>query len=113
MIANILSHFADNDTIETLSANLDCLEKVTVLLDKETPGMKNWLHFAHELGVSKEECDSLKPKGKPSPTRALMSHIVQVNPYLTVETFVEALEKIKRKDVVSALKGLIRGNTRI
>jgi len=83
------------------------------LLDKETPGMKNWLHFARELGVSKDECDSLKPKGKPSPTRALMKYIVQVDPDLTVETFMDALEKMQRKDVVTALKDKIRGNTHI
>ena len=75
--------------------------------------MKNWLHFARELGVSKDECDSLKPKGKPSPTRALMKHIVQVNPDLTVKTFMDALEKMQRKDVVSALKDKIRGNIHI
>ena len=113
MIADILSHFADNDTIVTLRANLDCLEKVAVLLDKETQGMKNWLHFARELGVSNDKCDSVKPKGKPSPTRALMKHIVQVNPDLTVKTFMDALEKMQRKDVVSALKDKIRGNIHI
>ena len=79
------------------------------MLDKETPGMKNWLHFARGLGVSNDKCDSLKPKGKPSPTRALMKYIVQVDPDLTVETFMDALEKMQRKDVVSALKDKIRG----
>ena len=83
------------------------------MLDKETPGMKNWLHFARELGVSKDECDSLKPKGKPSPTRALMKYIVQVDPDLTVETFMDALERMQRKDVVKTLKDKIRGNTHI
>ena len=83
------------------------------MLDKETPGTKNWLHFARELGVSKDECDSLKPKGKPSPTRALMKYIVQVDPDLTVETFMDALERMQRKDVVSTLKDKIRGNTHI
>lgn len=82
-----------------------------MLAGEETPGKKNWLHFARELGVSKEERDSLKPKGNPSPTRALMKYIVQVNPDLTVERFMQALEKIQRKDVVRALRELIRGNT--
>ena len=42
-----------------------------------------------------------------------MKYIVQVNPDLTVKTFMEALEKIQRIDVVSALRELIRGNTHI
>ena len=92
--------------------NIDCLEKVAILLaGEETPGKKNWLHFARELGVSKDECDSLKPKGNLSPTRALMKYIVQVDPDLTVKRFMEVLEKIQRIDVVSALRELIRGNT--
>ena len=65
--------------------------------------MKNWLHFARKLGVSKEDCDSLKPKGNPSPTKALVEHIVQVDPGLKVKTFIEALVKMQRIDVVNAL----------
>ena len=79
------------------------------MLDKETPGMKNWLHFARKLGVSKEDCDKLKPKGNPSPTKALVEHIVQVDPGLTVKTFIEALVKMQRIDVVNALGKFICG----
>ena len=42
-----------------------------------------------------------------------MKYIVQVDPDLTVERFTDALEKMQRKDVVSALKNKIRGNTHI
>ena len=71
--------------------------------------MKNWLHFARKLGVSKEDCDKLKPKGNPSPTKALVEHIVQVDPGLTVKTFIEALVKMQRIDVVNALGKFICG----
>ena len=71
--------------------------------------MKNWLHFARKLGVSTEDCDNLKPKGNPSPTKALVEHIVQVDPGLTVKTFIEALEKMQRIDVVNALGKFICG----
>ena len=79
------------------------------MLDKETPGMKNWLHFARKRGVSKEACDNLKPKGNPSPTKALVEHIVHVYPDLTVKTFIEALVKMQRIDVVNALEKFICG----
>ena len=71
--------------------------------------MKNWLHFARKLRVSKEDCDNLKPKGNPSPTKALVEHIVQVDPGLTVKTFIEALVKMQRIDVVNALGKFICG----
>ena len=103
--------FIEGGTIKTLRNNLDCLEELTTLLDSETPGMKNWLHFAFKLGVPKEDCDNLKPKGNPSPTRALMEHIVQVDPGLTVKTFIEALKKMQRIDVVNALRKLFLGKS--
>ena len=81
------------------------------MLDKEIPGMDNWMHFAHKFGLSKEICDSLKPKGTTSPTRALLEHIVQVDPGLTVKRFIEVLIKMERMDVVDALGNIICGNT--
>ena len=78
--------YIEGGTIKTLRNNLDCLEELATLLDCETPGMKNWLHFAWKLGVPNEDCDNLKPKGNPSPTRALIEHIGQVDADLTVKT---------------------------
>ena len=72
--------------------------------------MKTWMHFARKFGVSKDDCDSLKPNGKPSPTRALLEYIVQVDPDLKVKTFIEALVKMQRMDVVNALGKFICGN---
>ena len=106
-------HFTDNDTINTLRANINYVGKIAPLLDKEIPGMDNWMHFAHKFGLSKEICDSLKPKETPSPTRALLEHIVQVDPGLTVKRFIEVLIKMERMDVVDALGKIICGNTYI
>ena len=104
--------YIEGGTIKTLRNNLDCLEELATLMDSETPGMKNWLHFARKLGVPKEDCGSLKPRGtEASPTRTLMEHIVQVDPDLTVKTFIEALNRMQRTDVVNALKKLLLGNS--
>ena len=105
----VFSHFTDSHTIVTLRESINCLEEAAILLDKETPGMKTWMHFARKFGVSKDDCDSLKPNGKPSPTRALLEYIVQVDPDLKVKTFIEALEKMQRMDVVNALGKFICG----
>ena len=96
----------ENDTVETLLEDLERLEKVTVLLDKDTPGTKTWRHFARELDISRDDCDkiSLKTKEYPSPSRNLMQLIVQVYPGLTMRHFVRTLVKMERMDVVNVLK---------
>ena len=40
-----------------------------------------------------------------------MEHIVQVDPGLTVKTFIEALKKMQRMDVKNALRKLFLGNS--
>ena len=102
-------YFTGESTIATLRENLECLEAVTALLDKETPGSKNWLHFAKKFGIATEKCDYLKPKGIPSPTKQLMEYIVQVNPDCTLAQFIQALVKMQRHDVVNALKQFFSG----
>lgn len=96
----------ENDTVETLLEDLERLEKVTVLLDKGTPGRKNWRHFAWKLDISRDDCDkiSLTTKEYPSPSRKLMQFIVQVYPGLTMRGFVRTLVKMERRDVINVLK---------
>ena len=96
-------------TIKTVCENPYCLEEVATLLEKEARGVENWLHFAWRFDVPKEICESLKPKETPSPTRALMEHIVQDKPDMTVKTFMKALMKIQRTDVVNALLTRLSG----
>jgi len=104
-VCNVLNKYLSEDsTIVTLRGKLDCLEEVSTLLDKETPGLENWLHFARAFGLSRVEGDYLKPKGNPSPTKSVMVHITQVHPDLTVKQFIQMLVKMKRIDVVNALK---------
>ena len=95
--------FVENSTITSLLEDLDLLDNVAILLDKESPGLKNWLHFAQRFDISRKECDELKPKGIPSPTKKLMEYIVQVNPDLTLKHLIQALIKMQRRDVVNAL----------
>ena len=96
-------------TIKTVCENPYCLDEVAPLLDKETPGVENWQHFAWRFDVPREICESLKPKETPSPTAALIEHIVQDKPNMTVKTFMKALMKIERADVVNALLTRLSG----
>ena len=101
----------EGGTLTNLLDKREWLEELTILLDREIRGVKNWLDFAHKFGISRSECDSLKPKGNPSPTIALIKFIVQVDPDLTVKRFIEALKKIYRFDVVDALIESFPGNS--
>ena len=73
--------------------------------------MKNWLHFARTFGISKDDCDYLKPKGNPRPTKTLMEHIIQVDPDLKMKKFIQTLMKMQRSDVVNTLRKVLSGNT--
>jgi len=107
----VVNKLSEDSTITSLLEDLDLLDNVAILLDKETPGLKNWLHFARRLGISRNECDELKPKGIPSPTKKLMEYIVQVNPDLTLKQLIQTLIKMKRLDVVNALRKFIGETT--
>ena len=78
------------------------------MLDKDTPGRKNWRHFASKLDISRDACDkiSLTTKEYPSPSRNLMQLIVQVYPGLTMRDFVRTLVKMERMDVVNVIQTL-------
>ena len=100
----------ENGTISSLLEDLeDLLDEVAILLDKETPGLRNWQHFARRFDISMKECDDLKPKGIPSPTKKLMEYIVQVNPDLSLKQLIQTLIKMNRHDVVTALRKFFCG----
>ena len=92
----------DGSDIKTLLESYDVLQKVTRLLEKETP--QNWQVFAQKFGVSKEECDYLCPEDCHSPTEALMEYLSAADEKLTLQTFIQALLYIPREDVVESLK---------
>ena len=94
-----------NAPISALLKNLDALEKVTELLDQETPGVKSWPQFAHEFGITEVKCNAIRPEGLGSPTKALLEYLVATNPKLTVKAFLVAIQKIERQtDVVKILQ---------
>ena len=92
----------DGSTIQTLLDDLDVLEKVTAMLDRQE---SSWFRFGRKFEITRKELEYLKPDPIPSPTKVVMECIVQNNPDLTLKSFLETLAKIKRYDVIKALKG--------
>lgn len=99
----------DHSTIVDLRSNLDCLEKVAIKLDQETPGLKNWYYFGWKFDIPIADLDSLKPKRNPSPTKRMIEYIVQAEPHLTLRSLIQKLKRIERLDVVTALKKFFCG----
>lgn len=94
---------SDGSTIGTLLGSADVLRNVCGLLDKEEPP-QNWKVLALEYGISLQECDYLCPDVSESPTKLLVEYISQARPNLTMESFLTAVLKIGRHDVVFVLK---------
>ncbi|XP_073243824.1 uncharacterized protein [Porites lutea] len=100
---DVLEHLnvlPDNSTIQALLNNYEVLQEVTRLLDKETPETKNWKDFAQKFGLTKAECDYLCPVEYHSSTTKLMEYLSCAKPKLTIHSFIDALRKIDRMDVV-------------
>ena len=103
----LLPTSTDHNTILDLRSNLDCLEKVAIRLDQETPGLKNWYYFGRKFDIRTADLDSLKSKRNPSPTKRMIEYIVQAEPHLTVRSLIQKLKRIERLDVVTALKEIL------
>ena len=104
---NFLLFSKGNGTVKTLLDNLEVLERVALLLDRETQGMENWHHFAWRLGLSEDECQAIEinlTKEYPSPTTIILKSLVEAYPELKMQDFVRMLVTMKRIDVVKVLK---------
>lgn len=104
---NFLLFTKGNGTVKTLLDNLEVLERVALLLDRETQGMENWHHFAWSLGLSEDECQAIEinlTKEYPSPTTIMLKIVVEAYPELKMQDFVRMLVTMKRIDVVKVLE---------
>ena len=105
--------FIDNEGISKLLNDFDAMEKITTLLDNETPGVNSWPQFAQKFDLTRKECDALRPDGLLSPTKELITHLIQVTPGLTVKEFIAAIENIGRlNDVTKVLEEFFKGKSR-
>ena len=84
----------------------DVLDKVTVLLDRKE---NFWYPLGRKFGIERKELDYLKPEPIASPTKMMMKFIVGDQPLLSMKTFLEALAKINRFDVIKAMKKFFYG----
>lgn len=81
--------------------------KLIYLLEKRVSGLKDWRHFADELGYTYleiQEFEQCPIYSKNSATEKLLRFIVQNRPSMTVKLLKEALHDISRNDAAEYLR---------
>ena len=80
------------------------------MLNRKTPGVKNWRHLANLLGVPNkvyEEFDPDSNSPKPSPTKMMLEWLRAEHPDMTVDELRTAVKKIERGDALEILDGYL------
>ena len=80
------------------------------MLNKKTPGVKNWRNLANLLGVPNkvyEEFDPDSNSPKPSPTKMMLEWLRAEHPDMTVDELRTAVKEIERGDALEILDGYL------
>ena len=88
----------------------ELLNRVSILLNKKTPGVKNWRYLAYLLGVPNKEYEEFDPDSnspKRSPTKMMLEWLKSEHPGMTVDELRTAVKKIERGDALEILDGYL------
>jgi len=95
---------------DVFSPDSDLLNRVSILLNKKTPAVKNWRNLANQLGVPNkvyEEFDPAANNPKRSPTKLMLEWLRSEHPDMTVDELRTTVEKIERGDALEILDGYL------
>jgi len=95
---------------DVFSPDSDLLNRVSILLNKKTPVVKNWRNLANRLGVPNkvyEEFDPAANNPKRSPTKLMLEWLRSEHPDMTVDELRTTVEKIERGDALEILDGYL------
>lgn len=101
---------------DVLCPDSDLLNSISTLLNKKSPGVKNWKILAYKLGVPNEVYDEFEENlPKKSPTKMMLKWLNSERPGLTVEQLRTALKEIGRADALEILDGYLsqQGNLQL
>ncbi|XP_008283213.1 IGF-like family receptor 1 isoform X1 [Stegastes partitus] len=90
--------------LQTVLDNLDVLEELVILLDPESPGIKNTKHLASLCSFpSTWTTYAYSMKESKSPLKALLEGVTSRNPDWTVGHLAKLLRHMERNDAIAAL----------
>ncbi|KAJ7360206.1 hypothetical protein OS493_016831 [Desmophyllum pertusum] len=105
----------DGDLLSgVFSPDSDLLNSVSTLLNKKSPGVKNWRYLAYKLGVPNKVYDDFDPDANSPrcrPTKMMLEWLRSEHPEMTVDQLRTAVKEIGRADALEILDGYLSQGT--
>ncbi|XP_035607428.1 uncharacterized protein LOC118367840 isoform X1 [Oncorhynchus keta] len=106
-LEDILSSDLQSAILQTVLDNLDVLEELVILLDPESPGVKNTSHLASRCSFPATWITyTYSPRESKSPLRAVLEGVTTKHPEWTVGHLARLLREMDRNDAVVVLTKL-------
>ena len=86
---------------EAPSPTVSLLDEIALALDRTSLVLSNWYTLALKLGVSRKTCWTFKRRSTENPTGRLFQHLATTCPQKKLLSLKEALDSIKRNDLVN------------
>ena len=80
------------------------LDDIALALDEQSKCLANWSKLAQKLGVQREMLKQFERRSTQSPTSNLFEHLRATSPQMNLKTLKNALEMMKRNDVLRILQ---------
>ncbi|XP_061572568.1 IGF-like family receptor 1 [Cololabis saira] len=101
---DVLSDKIQSASLQGVLDNLDVLEELVILLDPETPGIKNTKHLASLCSFPSPWVNYVySMKDSKSPLKAVLERLISSHPDWTVGHLARLLKEIKRNDAIAVL----------
>ena len=88
---------------EAPSPTVSLLDEIAFALDRTSLVLSNWYTLALKLSVSRKTCWTFERRSTENPTGRLFQYLATTCPQKTLLSLKEALDSIKRKDLVNFL----------
>ena len=110
-IVNCILNLTDGELVaDVFIPDSDLLNTVSTLLNKKSPGVKNWRNLAYKLGVPNKVYEEFDPDANSPrcrPTKMMLEWLKSERPGMTVDEFRTAVKEIGRADALEILDGYL------
>ena len=82
----------------------DLLDEIALALDVTSLVLSSWSNLAIKLGVPRKTCWEFERRSTDDPTHNLLRYLVTTCPEIKLKSLKDALDSMKRKDVLKILQ---------